>query len=327
MALLCARLALRILVSIALIGSNLFAAESWIRLCSPNFDLYSSLSKKRSMALLTRLENARLALAHFSIYAGANTQPMRVIAFRSEREYRPYSSDAGSTAYFLHSAQRDYIVLNADSDDADTAVVHEYAHYLLHQQFHHLPRWLDEGLADLYSTVEEKDGIACVGLPIDDRMESLRFDGLAYDLPALFHIEPNDLVNMRKTSRRTRFYAESWALAHMLRFSLDYYQGFDDFMREIEQGATSGQALRNVFHKSEADVRQDLERYIEAGHLRNEGWKVEESRFDLSYQAYSISPANSSEILDDLLFALGRPTYSMRSASTGSTDAARRAGM
>jgi hypothetical protein len=40
--------------------------------------------------------------------------------------------------------------------------------------------------------------------------------------------------------------------------------------------------------------------------MPTEVWHVEESRFDLAYEAYSIAPADSSEILNDLLFALGR---------------------
>lgn len=329
MALLGGRWVLRIVVSTALIGSNLFAAESWFRLCSPNFDLYSNLSEKRSVALLTRLENARMAFRHLTLYGGANTEPMRVVAFRSQREYRPYSSDPGASAYFLHSAQGDYIVIKADSEDADTAAVHEYAHYVLHQQFHQLPRWLDEGLADLYSTAEEKDGIVRLGMPVEDRWDTVYFDGLAYELPALFELKQSDLVHLRRPALRSRFYAESWALVHMLRLSRGYYQGFDDFMLEIQEGATARQALWNVYHKSEVDVRKDLERYIDARAMPTEVSHVEESAFDSSYPAYSINPADPATTLSDLLTALGRRQfdYSARSASTGSTDAARRAGM
>jgi hypothetical protein len=302
----CVRWALRIVFAIALIGGNSFSAEYWVRLSSPNFDLYSSLSKKRSTALLKRLENARLALAQLGIYASSNTQPIRVIAFRSQREYRPYSSDAGSTAFFLHSAQRDYIVIKADSDDVYTPAVHEYAHYVLHQQFHHLPRWLDEGLADVYSTVQEKDGIVRVGLPLDDRLELLRMDGLAYGLPTLFQLEQKTLVNMRNMMPRSRFYAESWMLAHMLRLSPAYSPKFNDFMREMEQGATAQQALWNAFQKSEADVQQDLQRYVEAEHIPTSVMQMKEAPADLSHQAYPIGPADSSATLDDLLSALGR---------------------
>jgi hypothetical protein len=325
----CARWVSRIFISIALIGSHVFAAQPWLRLSSPNFELYTNMGEKRSGALLTRLENAHMALRHLTLYGGSNTQPMRVIAFRSQREYRPYSSDAGSAAYFLHSEQTDYIVLRADWDDAETAAVHEYAHYVLHQEFHHLPQWLDEGLADLFSTVQERDGVVRLGLRSEERWESVYWDGLAYDLPSLFQLKQRNLVDMRSTARRARFYAESWALVHMLRLSQDYYQGFDDFIREMQQGVSARQALLSVYHKSETDVRKDLEAYIEARSMPVETFHVEESAFDSTYQAYSIAPTDPSATLADLLMALHRRQfdYSARSASTGLMDAARRPGM
>src|ERR1700748_3607098 len=155
-----------VVISVALIGNSLFAADHWIRLTSQNFDLYSSLNKEKSVALLAKLEYARQALGHLTIYATANPLPIRVIAFRSEEDFRPYASDEGSTAYYLHSEFRDYIVLGTNgSADFYTPAVHEYAHYMIHRQFERLPRWLDEGFADVYSTVEQQNGLVRGGSP------------------------------------------------------------------------------------------------------------------------------------------------------------------
>jgi hypothetical protein len=299
---------------IALVGNTAFAADSWIRLSNQNFDLYSDLPHEKAAILLTRLDQARQALSHISAPTQPVAQPIRVIAFRDLDEYRQYSSDSASTAYFLHSKYRDYIVIGLNRIDPYTPVVHEYTHFLIHQQHHHLPRWLDEGLADVYSTVEEKNGTVRIGLPLENRLEWLRMDGLAYSLPTLFQFRQYHLTNMSSSSPRSRFYAESWILTHMLRFSSSYSPHFQEFVHELDEGASTKEALSAVFHKSEAEVQKDLRRYLNAEKIPTHVVHVHESEPASSFASAELDPADSEAVLQDLLAVL-KPSRNLEAAS------------
>jgi hypothetical protein len=304
MARLCATWTLRVMVLIALFGNAAFAADSWIRLSNQNFDLYSDLPHEKAAILLTRLDQARQALGNISAPIPTSAQPIRVIAFRDLDEYRQYSTDSVSTAYFLHSKHRDYIVIGLNRIDPYTPVVHEYTHFWIHQQHHHLPRWLDEGLADVYSTVEEKNGTVRIGLPLENRLEWLRMDGLAYSLPTLFQFQQYHLTSMSSISPRSRFYAESWILTHMLRFSPFYSPHFSEFIQQLDTGASTQEALSTAFHKSEAEVQKDLTHYLNAEKIPTHVLRAREPQLASSFASTELDPSDSAAVLDDLLATL-----------------------
>lgn len=310
----CATWTLRAVALIALVGNTAFAADSWIRLSNSHFDLYSDLPHDKAAILLTRLDQARQAMGHISAPIPPLEQPIRVIAFRDLEEYRQYSTDFASTAYFLHSKHRDYIVIGLNRIAPYTPAVHEYIHFLIHQQHHQLPRWLDEGLADVYSTVEEKNGTVRIGLPLENRLEWLRMDGLAYNLSTLFQLRQSHLTNMSSISPRSRFYAESWILAHMLRCSPSYSPHFHEFIQELDNGASTQEALRVAFHKSEAEVQKDLARYLNAEKIPTHVMRVHESEPASPFAFAELDHTDSAAVLDDLILVL-KPSKNLESGA------------
>jgi hypothetical protein len=296
-----------VVVFITLLASHLFAAESWVRLSTPNFDLYSSLNQKQATIVLKQLEDARQALA--PLYAGdaAVAAPVRVIAFRSESEYSRYRSNEASAAYYLRTDGRDYIVLGQDLASGGTPVVHEYVHYLLHQRYRHLPLWLDEGLAEVYSTaIQERRGLR-IGLPPDDRLDWLRMDSPAYDLPTLFTIRQSSFANVKHLTPRSRFYAESWLLVHMLRLAPEYAAQFPSFLEDIERGEHPGKALLERYGKTVAAVTEDMRRYLKAGQMPTELMHVSRKQLPAAVSASTLQSAEWQAVLSDLRSALGRP--------------------
>ena len=222
-----------IVIGIALVANQLLASESWVRLTTPNFDLYSSLNKKQASFVLSQLEDARTALEALHIATREAGSPVRVIAFSSEREYARFRSNDASAAYYLRAEGQEYIVLGEELSKGGTPVVHEYVHHLLHQQYRQLPLWLDEGLAEVYSTATQQAKGLRVGLPPQDRLDWLQMDKPAYDLETLFSIRRNSFDKTKHLTPRSRFYAESWLLVHMLRFSPDYADQFRAFLDDV----------------------------------------------------------------------------------------------
>ena len=296
----------RCIVLAALSAQYLFASSAWLRLTTRHFDLYSSLNAKRSAALFESLENARRALELLQLAGPPAPSPLRVIAFGSSKEYAAFRLDRSSPGYYLHSPGRDYIVLAAGSLESTVPVVHEYVHYLLHRRYKHLPLWLDEGLAEFYSTIEEKNGVVKVGLAPDAWLDSRPQKNLACTLPALFGTEQSPLAGGRQAAPNSRFYAQAWLLVHMLWLAPGYASRRENFLAAVEQGESPQNALLRIYGKSLETVENDLANYINA------------SRFPMAIVSRSpVRPAEAfrnsvvdrtiaRSVLADLLEALGR---------------------
>ena len=234
-----------VVVFITLLASHLFAAESWVRLSTPNFDLYSSLNQKQAAIVLKQLEDARRALA--PLYAeAAVTAPVRVIAFRSESEYSRYRSNESSAAYYLRTDGRDYVVLG---QDLARAVLRLFTNMYITCSTSDTGTcrygWMKVWRKCYSTAIQESRGLR-IGLPPDDRLDWLRMDSPAYDLQTLFTIRQSSFANVKHLTPRSRFYAESWLLVHMLRLAPDYAAQFPSFLEDIERANARKQPCSNA---------------------------------------------------------------------------------
>jgi hypothetical protein len=295
-----------IVIGIALAANQLLASESWVRLTTPSFDLYSSLNKKQTSFILNQLEDARTALEALHIGTGTES-PVRVIAFGSEREYTQFRSNDAAAAYYLRARGQDYIVLGEELSRSGAPVIHEYVHHLLHQRYRHLPLWLDEGLAEVYSTATQRAKGLRVGLPPAERLDWLRMDQPAYDLETLFSIRRNSFDNTKHLTPRSRFYAESWLLVHMLRFSPQYADRFPAFLNAMEAGGQPEAALLKYYGKTPSAVMNDMLAYLKADRMPTEIVRVSTHRAPASVSASELQRAEWQAVLADLHSALSGP--------------------
>src|SRR5579884_3211061 len=80
-----------------------FAAEHWIRLTTPHFEMYTTNGERQAAAALRQFEQVRYFFMQSSPSKSAPDGTVRIIAFRSEKEYKPYRLNGGSDAYYLRS--------------------------------------------------------------------------------------------------------------------------------------------------------------------------------------------------------------------------------
>jgi hypothetical protein len=99
--------------------------------------------------------------------------PVTLVAFDDAKEYRPYSPRDNTPAYFVGDEQRDYIVMSDLGAERARIAVHEYVHVLVRHSGLKLPVWLNEGMADVYSTMQAEDGRIFLGAMPKDRIYSL----------------------------------------------------------------------------------------------------------------------------------------------------------
>ena len=139
------------------------ATDPWLKITSANFELYTTAGERAGRDLIRHFEQVRsFFLQAFGSRLSAS-RPARIIAFRNEKEYQPYRPNEFATAFFQPGAVHDFIVMSSASSEHYPVAVHEYTHLMIHQSGMELPPWLNEGLAELYSSLEPRGDKILVG--------------------------------------------------------------------------------------------------------------------------------------------------------------------
>jgi tetratricopeptide (TPR) repeat protein len=158
---------------------------------------------------------------------------------------RDFSTDAAEAGYIANPYH---------------VVFHEYVHALL-QNDDKLPLWLSEGIAEFYaSSIIESERVV-LGKPNVDNIHYLR-DSRLLPLDRLLQVT-RESPEYRDASLTPLFYAQSWALFHMLQVGEkgDNRERLVAYQAAVEAGADSVNAARQAFGDLAA-FEESLFRYI-----------------------------------------------------------------
>jgi hypothetical protein len=154
-----------------------------------------------------------------------------------------------------------HLVVRVDTkpDERLRRLSHEYAHYAVHLTHRDPPRWLDEGLAELWENASTADDEVKLGGPVAAHQKTLRGSSAWIPLAAL-----TTAAELPRNGRELAlFYAEAWALAHYLtvgppRLSplLDERDGptlpsDDQLRRYVAGGMAAERQLRGALYKGD----------------------------------------------------------------------------
>jgi hypothetical protein len=149
-----------------------------------------------------------------------------------------------------------------DRSAVSRTAAHEWPHVVGGQDGLRLPAWLNEGLAELFSNLEDgrSEPRTSVGQFIPCGIFWLRPDRWI-SLAELVSASENSEVFTSPGSVDSA-YAESWLLAHMLVLDPRYSENFPHLLSALEHSETP-EAFGTVYRKSVAQVEQDLIAYLE----------------------------------------------------------------
>jgi tetratricopeptide (TPR) repeat protein len=246
-----------------ILAAGCACAGEWQRLRTPHFELLTTSSPRDAWGLAHHLEQLReLFVAQKLLPGDAAPQQVRILAFGSVAEYAPYRLSSNAAAYYAGGPARHYIVLPLTGAADFGVAAHEYVHLMAHQRGLRLPPWLSEGMADVFSTTRFRQGQAVVGGAHAARLRGLRAAWLPFaEITAL------EAVPSQSRERSSLFYAESWALVHMLLFSPAYQPRFGELLRASSAGTGAPLAFAAVYHKSLAEVQLDVRSWIKRRNL------------------------------------------------------------
>ncbi|MCX6953099.1 MAG: hypothetical protein NTV51_13175 [Verrucomicrobia bacterium] len=173
------RAVLLAVLGLAVTGPCARAAERWLRGQSDHFELLSSASEKNSRRLLVELERFRENALTMFPAPMLRESKVTIVFFGSDSGFEPYKPlYKGETkrvaGYFIDQPDQAFIAVSADSNAGyEEVIFHEYVHFLVRARGMNLPTWLNEGLAEVFSTFHMDGTGAEYGRPKDNHVERM----------------------------------------------------------------------------------------------------------------------------------------------------------
>jgi hypothetical protein len=162
------------LAAVTVAGAAGAAEPHWIRVASPNFEMYSSAGAGAAKDTLRQFEQVRSFFFQVAGHAPAKAAPVRIVAFGTAKEYDAVRFNDFAAAFYQPTADRDFIVMGPGLAGAGATAIHEYVHLVVRHSELHFPPWLNEGIAELYSTIRDVSGRVLVGALVPGRQAALR---------------------------------------------------------------------------------------------------------------------------------------------------------
>ena len=236
------------------------AEPAWTLVRNEHFEIYSQADVAKTRAALVWFEQLRKFFEQSGFELDGH-RPLRVIAFSSAREYDTYRLPPNSDAYYVGTEKRDYIVMPSLGAAEFPMAAHEYTHAQLRAAGLKLPSWLNEGLAEVFSTLRIAERECYLGGELPAHVAILRHNPWM-PLDELFASTP---ASAAQKGRRTEalFYAESWALTEMLALSPNYGPKFREVVASAGSEASSARTLRSIYPKSLDEIMADLHAWID----------------------------------------------------------------
>ncbi len=282
------------------VGSAALAAEQWTHAASEHFEVYTTSHDKRAREILVYFERVHAFYADFLKLAPKTQHPTRLIVFSNAREYQPVRLNEFATAFYAPGPDRDYIVMRSFDAESYPVVVHEYAHLIARHANAVFPPWLNEGLADFFSTITPEGGLMSLGRAPLERLSDLREGGswLGLDrMLAVTHRSPE----YSSRDHAGMFYAQSWALAHMIMVSDDYRPRSDALLGRVGGGESAAAAFATTYGKTIAEVERDLQAYVRRGRFNYFKLKYRDPKIPVTFPTRPVPNHEAELVIANLL--------------------------
>jgi len=257
------------LVAMVWAASPASAADKWISVRSPHFLLVGNASESRIRRLASDLEQCRAAFAMLLPAAGRQSSVnTTVVVFKDDPSFMPfkplYKGKPGNVAgYFMGGTDQNFIALNG-AIDTPTVIYHEFVHSLAAQATSRLPAWVNEGLAEFYSTFQSSSNGMTVdlGRPVLSHVQLLQQRTLM-PLSNLLAVS-RDSPDYNEESKQGMFYAQSWALMHYLFVGKGGSRRpqLQEYLKLVAGGGSIDESFRSAFQTDYAGLERELFDYL-----------------------------------------------------------------
>ncbi len=242
-------------------------SDSWFRLKTANFTLFSNTTQTRAREIGLDLERLRAVLLYVRNATRANAPvPTYVYVFKRQSSLDPYMPPEYRDRFsgFVRVTQdANYYALSATwNSDPRSHIYDEYLLAYIHANFRPQPLWYTVGAAAFYRSFRATDSEAQIGLPIEEYVAELRGSKMI-PLERLFVID-QDSPEYADPHMLEVFHAESWALVHyFLRGAPpERKEQLGRFLLLMQDGKPSDAAFHEAFATDYATMLGELYAYI-----------------------------------------------------------------
>lgn len=247
--------------------------------------------------------------------------PTTVIVFRDDASFTPFKPGyqgrpTSISGFFLPGDDVNYIALSLDPrGDPYSTAFHEYVHLHVKDNIPGAPLWLNEGLAELYESLQFSGSDVLIGTPKHGYLYLLRQVELL-PLKTLFAVD-TESPHYNEQDKQGIFYGESWALTHYLMLG-DRSGGdqFKQFLSRVARGDDVAKAIEGTYGITIDKLEQEFESYVRRGNLTAQRITgVADPQTYASYTATQRSALTDSEAiyyLADLSLHMGRDSVAER---------------
>jgi hypothetical protein len=263
------------LAATLIFAGAIFGRDTWRYARTDNFEMFSTASEKKSRQLLVELEQFRAMFLSSFPLRRAREPRATVVLFGSDRQFTPYKplyhgKPKEVSGLFAGADDEVMVALTTDTEDAELdnpteTIFHEYIHMLFHSRDLRPPLWLNEGLAELYSTFRLEGNQAEFGRPKALYAQYLGMSSLV-PLRQLFAVNEQS-ADYNEEERAGIFYAESWALAHYFLCGTDRSNAgkLVRFLSAIDEGKPAEESFRAAFGITYEKMEMALRNYLDGG--------------------------------------------------------------
>ncbi|MBK8475158.1 MAG: hypothetical protein IPL39_02300 [Opitutaceae bacterium] len=260
------------LAAILLIATAV-AAPKWHTLQAPHCLIVSQLSERDTRAWASEFEQFTAALRSKIQIDERFLPPLTVVLFSGPSTFGPYRAQnaAGKkrelAGFFATRDTWGVIGLPESFSDEATrhVVLHEATHWMTSATRTELPLWLNEGVAEVFSSFQPKKDHGLLGEPIRGHLVSLQNEKWVPLLQLLLTARSDELYTSNQ--RRSIFYAQSWILTHKLFFENPEagHAILNKFFAARLLGTDQVSAFEKACGKDLATLERELEGYARDG--------------------------------------------------------------
>tara|TARA_R110002167_G_scaffold220460_5_gene425084 strand:- start:20807 stop:22288 length:1482 start_codon:yes stop_codon:yes gene_type:complete len=288
--------------------------NTWTEYKSPHFRLYSDLDKAQVESALLDFEVFRATLIELLHLDNKDFVPVDIYAFKSQNDYEKIQPNRKVDGYFQDTFRGPVMVIGPGKlrQLNLSTLYHEYLHYLVrvNSSFKY-PRWFDEGIAELYSSLEYDEDFVVIG-KMAERAAGKYANSSLLDLESLL-TQTN--ISSASSNMIRKFYSTSWIFVHFLQFSS--VNGFDDYRASLTQflnlynkGVTPLIAFEQSFSVSLDELQKQLERYNRKRILYAK--RFAKPQVTLNYQSNELNQGQLYANMSHLAYSTGQKKNSDR---------------
>lgn len=254
-------------IALILCSSPIIAATEWTAATSDNFELITTGGARKARAGIQHFEEVRDFFVRALHFEPKLRQKVRLIAFDSPQEWKRFTPSEAAAAFYRPGLDRDVIAMESLRGEVYQVAVHEYVHLLLRHSGGSFPVWLNEGLAELYSSMNVQGGKMRVGDIHLGRYQLLRQRSWL-PMEQLIDVDHESPIYKAKAHAGI-FYSQSWALVHMLVLGKEYSAKVGTFLQKVAfEEVPAPKAFQELYGKSLFQVQKDLENYLSSNSIR-----------------------------------------------------------